>query len=69
VVTLVGLALWGARYALRAAPPPAEALAGVREVLWGARRLDLVGQLLIMFVGIFAVVVLFKRREGEEAGQ
>ena len=69
VVTLVGLALWGARYALQAASPPAQALAGVREVLWGARRLDLVGQLLIMFVGIFAVVVLFKRREGEEVGQ
>jgi len=69
VVTLVGLALWGARYALQAAPPPAEALAGVREVLWGARRLDLVGQILVMFVGVFAVVVLFKPRAREEAGK
>ena len=33
---------------------------GVREVLWQARRLDLLGQLFLVLTGVFGVVVLFK---------
>lgn len=32
----------------------------VRSVLWGDRRLDLLGQILIIFAGVFGVVILFK---------
>lgn len=57
---LVGVALWATGYALEVTAPPAPELAGVREVLWGARRLDLVGQIVMLLVGAYAVVILFK---------
>ena len=40
------------------------------EVMWDERRVELVGQVLIILVGVFGVVVLFKeymkRKEGEK---
>ncbi len=33
----------------------------VGEILWGLRGLDLVGQIIILLVGVYGVVVLFKR--------
>lgn len=64
-VLAVGAALWASGYALEvtAAPPPDAG--GVREVLWGLRRMDLVGQILVLLVGVFGVLVLFKD-EGAE---
>jgi NADH-quinone oxidoreductase subunit J len=50
----------------RIAPPPAEPVGTAQEVLWSARRLDLVGLLAIVLVGVFGVVVLFKEQPGEE---
>jgi NADH-quinone oxidoreductase subunit J len=47
------------------APAPESAL-GVREALWGLRRLDLAGLILMLFVGAFAVVTLFGERDPEE---
>lgn len=70
-VAAVGVALWASGYALEvSAPPPPEA-GTVREVLWGLRRLDLLGQLVILLVGVFGVLVLFKERRaaGKEAGR
>jgi len=40
-------------------PAPGAAV-DVRAALWGARRLDLLGQLIVIFVGDFGVVILFK---------
>ncbi|HEX7488322.1 MAG TPA: NADH-quinone oxidoreductase subunit J [Anaeromyxobacteraceae bacterium] len=73
LVALVGVALWATGYALEvSAPAPEAPLVSAREVLWGARRLDLVGQLTVLFVGVFTVVVLFKERaetrEDEKVG-
>jgi NADH-quinone oxidoreductase subunit J len=34
----------------------------MRRVLWGERRLDLLGQVVVLLAGIFGVVVLFKER-------
>jgi len=49
----------------KAAPLPASV--DVRYALWALRRLDLVGQILIVLAGVFGVVVLFKTREsGQE---
>jgi NADH-quinone oxidoreductase subunit J len=47
------------------APGP-EVAVGVREALWGLRRLDLAGLILMLFVGAFAVVTLFGERDSEE---
>ena len=46
--------------AAKATLPNAAAATDVRSVLWGDRRLDLLGQILIIFAGIFGVVILFK---------
>jgi NADH-quinone oxidoreductase subunit J len=40
--------------------------ASVGEVLWGNRGLDLIGQISILLVGVFGVVVLFKRGKMNE---
>ena len=48
------------------APPPLPPVKDVRETLWFVRRFDLVGQILILLVGVFGVVVLFKTRNGSE---
>lgn len=69
VVALVGLALWGSGYALEVTAPPAPAQGDVRSVLWELRRLDLLGQLLVLLVGVFAVLVLFKERPAAAAPQ
>ena len=65
VCAVVGLMLWGSGYVLEIAPPQGDSPA-VRDVLWGVRQLDLVGQILVMFVGVFGVVILFKERKKEE---
>ena len=35
--------------------------ATVGEILWGMRGLDLIGQIIILLVGVYGIVVLFKR--------
>lgn len=60
VVGWVALLLFTAGYTLDAQAPVATSQIGVREALWNVRRLDLVGQLLVIFVGVFGVVILFK---------
>ena len=42
--------------------PPAGVETDVRQVFWNVRRLDLVGQILIILAGVFGVVILFKER-------
>ncbi len=61
----LGALLWAGGYVLEAgavaAPPSGAAAAlGVREALWNVRRLDLLGQLIVIFAGVFGVVILFK---------
>jgi NADH-quinone oxidoreductase subunit J len=40
-------------------PVPAKVL-DVRNVLWNLRHLDLLGQVIILLIGVFGVIVLFK---------
>ncbi len=35
----------------------------VKQVLWGLRQTDLVGQVIVILAGVFGVVVLFKERK------
>lgn len=69
VAGCVGALLWIGSYVLDVAPAAAEASGTVREVLWGARRLDLVGQIVVLFVGVYGVVILFKDPPAEEASR
>jgi NADH-quinone oxidoreductase subunit J len=70
---VVALAGWGlaaaGMHAGRIASPPSGEVEGVRQTLWSMRRLDLLGQILIILAGVFGVVVLFKGKsdDGEEA--
>lgn len=67
VVAGIGVLLWASGYALEVtAPVAADATVTSRDLLWGARRLDVVGQLVILFVGVFGVVTLFKERAEPE---
>jgi NADH-quinone oxidoreductase subunit J len=43
--------------------PPQIREAGVQEVLWNDRQLDLTGQIVVLLTGVFAVVVLFKEKQ------
>ncbi len=50
-------------HADQVAPPPPGTAMDVRQILWTVRRLDLIGQILIILTGIFGVVVLFKTKD------
>ena len=64
VVILVGLALWFNREQWASMVPIAKLPVSnepVGEILWGTRGLDLIGQIAILLIGVYGVVVLFKR--------
>lgn len=42
--------------------PPVAPQADVRQVLWGLRQFDLLGIVVMILVGVFGVVILFKER-------
>ena len=73
IVVMVGISLWMKGRVVLPAIPVADAsqMLGSPEwydVMWDARRVDLAGQAIIILVGVFGVVVLFKeylkRKEG-----
>jgi len=41
----------------------------VRSVLWGSRRLDILGQLILILAGVFGVVLLFKAWDTGKEGR
>jgi NADH-quinone oxidoreductase subunit J len=66
VAAWIGLLMLLGGYALDVTPPaPPAGPASVREVLWGLRRFDLLGQILVLFAGVFGVTFLFKQRPGK----
>jgi NADH-quinone oxidoreductase subunit J len=69
VLAIVGWYVSSAHVHLEQTAPPLPVSVDVRYALWALRRLDLVGQILVILAGIFGVVVLFKTRDdsqGEE---
>jgi NADH-quinone oxidoreductase subunit J len=69
LLIIAGFLLWMNRFGL---PVLAEADVSplkLTEVMWDERRADLAGQVIMILVGVFGVVVLFKeymkRKEGE----
>jgi NADH-quinone oxidoreductase subunit J len=64
LLVLVGVAV--THIELPAMPEIAVNGAGVREVLWTERHLDLLGQITVLLAGAFGVVVLFKETRKKE---
>lgn len=62
IFVVVGAAL----ASLSILPPPSLPAAkaeDARQVLWGSRQADLVGQAIVIFAGVLGVIVLFKERK------
>ena len=70
IVVMVGLSLWMKGRTELPPIPVADVfpVLSLSEIMWDARRVDLAGQAIIILVGVFGVVVLFKeymkRKEG-----
>lgn len=62
IVVIVGIILSLSRVKLNLLLPLAEKGLDVRFVMWNLRRLDMIGQIIILLAGVFGVVVLFKER-------
>ena len=62
IVIVLGiiLSLLSSQFKTRPALPESET--NVRFVLWHLKQFDLLGQVIILFTGVFGVVVLFKER-------
>ena len=68
LVVIIGAGLYALRPHIDLPLPPASMETDVRQVLWNARRLDLVGQILIILAGVFGVVILFKDQPATKGG-
>ena len=62
IVIVAGLGLFFSQADLGIRIPPPVVEPGVQEVLWNGRPTDVLGQIIIILVGVFGVVVLFKER-------
>lgn len=60
LLLIVGGSLYALRPHIDLPLSPTELETDVRQVLWNIRRLDLVGQIIIILAGVFGVVILFK---------
>lgn len=60
LLIVAGILLWVNRVGLPVSPSPDSSPLTLFEVMWGARRVDLAGQAIIILVGVFGIVVLFK---------
>ncbi len=63
VLAIVGWYAGTANIHMDQAAPPLVEGADMRHVLWFDRRLDLVGQILVILAGVFGVVALFKAKD------
>ena len=52
--------LWMVRFDLSAFPAAETVQLKLSEIMWGERRIDLAGQAIMILVGVFGIVVLFK---------
>ena len=47
-------------------PPAASAVETGKEMIWNLRQTDLLAQVIMVLVGIYGVLIFFKKKEGEE---
>jgi len=60
IVVIVGLVMFFMKFRPDLTLPVPQAEGDVRNILWNFRQIDLIGQVIILLCGVFAVVVLFK---------
>lgn len=60
IIVLVGLVMFFLKFRPDFLLPAPQAERSVRNMLWNFRQIDLLGQIIILLCGVFAVVVLFK---------
>ena len=63
IVIILGIILSLMKVKITTSLPLAETQNDVRFVLWHLRQFDLLGQIIILFTGVFGVVILFKERK------
>ena len=63
IVIIAGIILILMNVKLKTKLPLPESQADVRFVMWHLRQFDLLGQIIILFTGVFGVVILFKERK------
>jgi NADH-quinone oxidoreductase subunit J len=60
VILIAGIVLCLLKTPVNIVLPPPPAVSDVRIILWDLRRLDLLGQIMILLAGVYGVLVLFK---------
>ena len=63
IVIILGVILASLKVKIRADLPLPAPQTDARFLLWHLRQFDLLGQIIILFCGVFGVVVLFKERK------
>ena len=58
----LGVFLFFARLGVPIPSPAGEVVTDARIVLWNLRSIDILGQILVLLIGVFGVVILFKER-------
>jgi len=66
IIVAAGIALSLITVKLNIKLPPPEAVKSARAVLWNERPLYLAGQIIILLIGAFSVVILFKESGKDE---
>lgn len=62
ILLVLGIALSFAKITPLANLPPGEIVKDPRIVLWDLRRIEIMGQILVLLAGVFGVVILLKER-------
>ena len=50
-------------FSIQSTADPTAAMVGFKETFWNMRQADILGQIIIILAGAFAVVILFKERD------
>lgn len=66
IIVIAGIVLSLLKVKLNLNLPLPEAEKNVRDVLWNLKPLYLVGQIIVLLVGAFGVVILFKDSKKDE---
>jgi NADH-quinone oxidoreductase subunit J len=62
ILVATGIVLSFIPVALKLKLPAPELAGDVRQVMWNARSIDMLGQIIILLSGVFGVVVLFREK-------
>ena len=65
IMAVTAIALIASKIQISLPAPQRPAELDVRNILWNLRQVDLYGQIVLMLVGAFGVVILFKEKKGK----